>query len=476
MPTGGPTQTHDNNTDDTKAVTHISVTAVETQAQLPSTVTDRPPVVNVAAASTVGITGFADARTAFSINEPSPFTTGQLPSTVDNVPLITNVETTSTVGIAGAQMDTSIGTSPHTPAQVVATTSTVGIAGGQMATSIGTSPHTPAQVVATTSTVGIAGAQMATSIGTSPHTPAQVAATVGIADAQMATSIGTPPHPPAQGVATTSTVGIADVQMATSIGTSAHPPAQVALTQAPFHQELKESEFGRLQPFEIQPLQTPMHGIDGVSTDAPLFPLYYKPTSQDWNGMSGMAPGGTKYHFGVQGFDDGFLGHLGSGVHGYNMLTAPAQEAWLSAQNPGGTAGLEMNWDFGPDPSTVETNMPRPTYHLLPMPESNVGQPEELGTRIRKPTGRKEVVPLTEITNSEDDGIPEWMTLAIGYLKEGLGCKDWLDCVDAWAAFEKKIGFQSSTSVSTNCDEFLDCCTHKDLASLACEESPRITL
>jgi len=157
MPTGGPTQTHDNNTDDTKAVMHVSVTAVETQAQLPSTVTDRPPVVNVATASTVGITGFANAQTAFSINEPSLFTTGQLPSTVNNVPLITNVETTSTVGTAGAQMATSIGTSPHTPAQVVATTSTVGIAGGQMATSIGTSPHTPAQVVATTSTVGIAG-------------------------------------------------------------------------------------------------------------------------------------------------------------------------------------------------------------------------------------------------------------------------------------------------------------------------------
>ena len=60
------------------------------------------------------------------------------------------------------------------------------------------------------------------------------------------------------------------------------------------------------------------------------------------------------------------------------------------------------------------------------------------------------------------------MTLAIECLKEGLECKDsdWLDCVDVWAAFEKKIGFQSSTSVSTNCNEFLDCCTHKDLGGL----------
>jgi len=87
MPTGRPTQTHNNNTDDTKAVTHVSVTAVETQAQFPGTVTDHLPVVNIAAALTVG-TGFADARMAVSINEPSPFTTGQLPSTVNNVQML----------------------------------------------------------------------------------------------------------------------------------------------------------------------------------------------------------------------------------------------------------------------------------------------------------------------------------------------------------------------------------------------------
>jgi len=183
---------------------------------------------------------------------------------------------------------------------------------------------------------------------------------------------------------------------------------------------------------------------------------------------SGIAPGGNEDPFGVQGFNNGFLGQLGSG---YNMLTGPAQEAWLSAQNPGGTAGLQTNnWVFGP--STVEMNMPRPTYHPLPMQESNAGQLEQLGSRIRKPTGRKEVVPLTEITNDDDESIPEWMTLAVGYLKEDLSGKDWLDCVDAWVVFEKKMGFQSSTSVSTNCSELLDRPTHKFLASLACEESP----
>ena len=163
--------------------------------------------------------------------------------------------------------------------------------------------------------------------------------------------------------------------------------------------------------------------------------------------MSGIAPG-TEYHFGVQGFDNGLLGHLGSGVHGYNMLTGPAQEAWLSAQNPSATASLEMNnWDFGPYPSEMETNMPRPTNHPLPMLESNVGQPEELGTRIRKPTGRKEVVALTDVVSSEDDSVPEWMTLAIEYLKKGLESTDWLACVDAWVVFKKKMGLQTLTSV-----------------------------
>lgn len=135
-----------------------------------------------------------------------------------------------------------------------------------------------------------------------------------------------------------------------------------------------------------------------------------------------------------------------------------------------------------------EMNMRRPTDHLLPMPPSSIagekhpsiappapqlaGRPadatgkfqmepvsnigasveslEDLGTRVRKPTARKEVVPLTEITNTEDDNMPEWMVLAMGYLNDGLGSKDWLDCIDAWAEFEKKIGLRNSTSVSTN--------------------------
>ena len=108
------------------------------------------------------------------------------------------------------------------------------------------------------------------------------------------------------------------------------------------------------------------------------------------------------------------------------------------------------------------------------MQESNVGssveQLEQLGTRVRKPAGRKEVVPLTEITKSEENKVSEWMTLAIGYLKEDIGSKEWLDCVDAWVAFEKMMGVQTSTSVS--CDLVFDCSTHKFLASLARKESP----
>ena len=139
------------------------------------------------------------------------------------------------------------------------------------------------------------------------------------------------------------------------------------------------------------------------------------------------------------------------------MLTGPAQEVWLSAQNLGGMVGLEMNnWNFGIDLSTLETNMPCPTYHPLLIQESNIRsnikQLEQLGTQVRKLARRKEVVPLTEIMKSEDNKIAEWMTLVIGYLKEGLGSKEWLDCVNAWVAFEKKIGVQTLTLVSKNCD------------------------
>lgn len=314
------------------------------------------------------------------------------------------------------------------------------------------SPETPVVNVLAASTVG---------------TPPQLSGTVTdfspVVNVSEASTVGTP----AQLLGTvTDLLPIVNVPEASTVGITGIANAQTQITTGQLPSTVLADSQVHLQPLHLQPLQTPLQGVDGILAGAPQFPLYYKPTGEDWNGISG----GNEYPFGVQEFNDGLLGHLGSG---YNMLTGPVQEAWLSAQNLSGTAGLETNnWNFGTDPSTVETNMPRPTYHPLPMQESNVEQLEQLGTRVRKPAGRKEVVPLTEITKSEDDKIPEWMTLAIEYLKEGLGSKEWLDCVDAWVAFEKKIGVQSSTSVSTNCDEFFDRPTHKFLASLAREESP----
>jgi len=261
------------------------------------------------------------------------------------------------------------------------------------------------------------------------------------------------------------------------------------------------------------PPQTPLQRNDVVPVGVPQSnPPYYKPTDQSWNGMSGYnykptnqgwngmsgydyapGPGGSGYNFGLQGFNNEFGGHMGSsGVQGFNMSMGQTQAAWLVAQNPGGNLEFDadnaMDWDFSGTSLANEMNMPRPTDYPLPMPPSSIagekhpslvppapqpaGHPadatgkfqtgpvsnmgtsikllEDLGTRVRKPTARKEVVPLTEITNGEDDNMPEWMVLAMGYLKDGLGSKDWLDCVDAWAEFEKKIGLRNSTSVSTN--------------------------
>jgi len=75
-------------------------------------------------------------------------------------------------------------------------------------------------------------------------------------------------------------------------------------------------------------------------------------------------------------------------------------------------------------------------------------QGKELGARVRKPTARREVVALTEITKG-GDGLPEWISLAMAYLEDRIESKDWLECVHAWIEFEKKTGLQNSTSVST---------------------------
>ncbi len=412
---------------------------------MPVTVPDLPPV-----ASTVG-------------------TPAQLPVTVPDLPPVA-----STVG---------------TPAQLPVTFSDL----PPVASTVGTPTQLPV-------TVSDLPPVAASTVGT----PAELPVTVSNLPPVAASAVGTPAG------TVSSPLSIVGVPEASTVGITG-----IADSQTQFVTERLPSRV--LADMQVH-LQTPLQGVDGISPDAPLFPLYYKPTGEDWNGTSG----GNGYSFGVQGFNDGFLGPFRSG---YNMLTGPAQDAWLSAQNLGGTVGLEMNnWNFGTDLSTLETSMPRPTYHPLPtqgsnvgstiehleqprptyhpfpmqgsnvgstiehleqprptyhplpMQGSNVGSPidhlEQLGTRVRKPAGRKEVVPLTESTKSEDDGISEWMTLAIGYLKEGQGSKEWLNCVDAWIAFEKKIGVQSSTSVSTNCDGLLDFPTHKFLASLARKESP----
>jgi len=353
----------------------------------------------------------------------------QLPSTVDTVPPVLNVQVamTPTIGItaaADAQMTISIG--QPTPATM------------QL-------PSLVNDVPPATPTVGItAVADAQTTISIRQPTPATV---------QLPNLVNN--VPPVISVAMASTVGniaISDAQTTTSAkepapsaaGPLLHPPAQLAPPVTPFHQELKEAEF-----LQLQSIQTSLQQSS---------PLFYKPTGQNWNVLSGYntpGHGGNEYNFNVPGFNDGFGGH---GVQGYNILTGPAQDAWLLAQNPDGTLFDTDNWDFG---HTAETNIPRPTDHVLPMPgaiqtgpESNsmlsIEQSEGLGTRIRKPTGRKEVVPLTGLAKSEDDGIPEWMNLALRYLKNGLGSKGWLDCVDAWAEFEKKVGLQNSTSVSTS--------------------------
>jgi hypothetical protein len=191
--------------------------------------------------------------------------------------------------------------------------------------------------------------------------------------------------------------------------------------------------------------------------------------------MGGYNPpghGGTEYGFSAQSFSDGF--GFNDGIQGFNMPTGQTHEAWLLAQNLGGILGFgTSDWNFGGALNGVDTALRRPTDHLLPTlssstavpkvakalihaatstiqtgPEVNGSPVEELGTRIRKPAARKEVMSLTEVTNSEGDGIPEWMVNAIGYLKDGLGSKEWLDCVDVSAEFEKKIGLQNSISVN----------------------------
>ena len=50
---------------------------------------------------------------------------------------------------------------------------------------------------------------------------------------------------------------------------------------------------------------------------------------------------------------------------------------------------------------------------------------------------------------TKDNDMPNWMALAMQYLNDGVENEEWLRCVEAWTEFEKEIGLQSSTSVST---------------------------
>jgi hypothetical protein len=70
-----------------------------------------------------------------------------------------------------------------------------------------------------------------------------------------------------------------------------------------------------------------------------------------------------------------------------------------------------------------------------------------LGTRNRKPTGSREVVPLTE-KDSPSSSLPEWLVTANWYLREGINLTIWNDCLEAWIKFEKEIGFTEPASVS----------------------------
>jgi len=134
------------------------------------------------------------------------------------------------------------------------------------------------------------------------------------------------------------------------------------------------------------------------------------------------------------------------------MLTGTAYNTWHITQGPAGNPGIgmdnQMGWNFGPALTTDDTNRPCPTDHALPSSPAKEDAASVKETRVRKPTTRKEVVPLTE-TMTEDNDLPKWMTLTIQYLNNGVESKEWLLCVHAWTEFEKQVELRSSTSVST---------------------------
>jgi len=70
----------------------------------------------------------------------------------------------------------------------------------------------------------------------------------------------------------------------------------------------------------------------------------------------------------------------------------------------------------------------------------------ELGSRTRKPTGPKEVIPLTAAKVSAD-ALPVWLAAGLSYLSKGIEDKSWTECLQVWIEFEKQ-GLSDIKSVS----------------------------
>ena len=80
-------------------------------------------------------------------------------------------------------------------------------------------------------------------------------------------------------------------------------------------------------------------------------------------------------------------------------------------------------------PSTGQTEQSRVTGDE---PESSV----RLRSRNRKPTGRREVIPLTAAKDGSV-ALPAWLESSLAYLSEGVEEKIWAECLGIWVEFEK---------------------------------------
>lgn len=73
--------------------------------------------------------------------------------------------------------------------------------------------------------------------------------------------------------------------------------------------------------------------------------------------------------------------------------------------------------------------------------------------RIRKPTTRGEITPLTtkgaSLVKDAPLVLPEWFVLAQKYLEDGLDIDEWRNCIESWTAMEKGLGLSEVGSVSS---------------------------